>query len=93
MLAACIVRALISGECFIRVVKNAMFSSMQLLEYIKTAWCMPISTLSFAYFSKAGKRSRSSGKNASQRLSRELQNRTQVLNTGKALAAASGMLM
>lgn len=35
MLATCIVRALISGECFRRVLKNAMFSLMELLKYIK----------------------------------------------------------
>lgn len=71
-LAAWIVRAIISGGRFIRVFKNTMFSLMQLLEYIKTVWCVPISTLSFAHFSKDGRHSRSLGKSVCQRLSHEL---------------------
>lgn len=40
-----VVRVIISGECFIRVLQNSMFGLLQLLEYIKTVWCVPISTL------------------------------------------------
>lgn len=68
MLATCIVRAFISGECFRRVLKNAMFSLMELLKYIKTVWCIPISTLSFARLNKGGKHSGSSGNNACQKI-------------------------
>lgn len=44
-LAAGIVRAIISAGYFIGLLKNAMFGLMQLLEHIKTVWCVPISTL------------------------------------------------
>lgn len=40
MLVQCweVYRATISGGCFVRVLKNAMFGLMQLFEYIKTVW-------------------------------------------------------
>lgn len=48
-LAVWIARLIISRGCFLKVLRMAMFCLMQLQEYIKTAWCMSISTLQFAH--------------------------------------------